>query len=77
MSGIDYKIALSGRAASSVHQPVWTLPHGARPVSDLYFTQPSSVGPVTVTVMADGSILVSDVTERTEFDGIVFEAAHV
>jgi hypothetical protein len=74
---MDYTISLLGTTGSTSNQPIWTLPHGARPESDLYFTAESDVGPVTVTVMADGSILISDVTEWTRLDRITFTAAHI
>lgn len=75
---LGYWIALRG-TVTTAEAPVlvWTLPHGARPVEDMDFTVQSANGPVEVTVMAEGSIVVHAIAESADLSTIEFEAAHV
>jgi len=71
-----YRVELRGKLGSTIHQPIFTLPHGHRPKHDLTFSARSDQGPVMVTVMAEGSILVSAETGWTDLSGIVFFGDH-
>jgi hypothetical protein len=79
MESIDYEhqVTLTGMSGSTQNQPIYVLPHGCHPESEMYFKQESNIGPVTVTIMGDGSVLVDAETEWVKLDGISFIAAHV
>ena len=66
------QVSLRGELGSTTNQPVYTLPHGHRPLSDTYFVAESDTGPVNVTVMAEGSIVIDAETRWTNLDGIAF-----
>ena len=66
------RVELRGKLGSTLNQPIFTLPHGHHPLHDETFSAESDQGPVTVTVMAEGSILVSAETRWTDLNGIRF-----